>query len=142
MRAKACFLIAALSALFLAPAWGDAPPPQKKPEHKVTQSKSYVSLDALYATIPVGDRPGGLLEIIIGLDIPDATLRDTVTNAMPVLRDAYVRNLMAFAATRVRINHQPDVTMIADRLQAVTDRALRKKGAKVLLVQVALSVPH
>lgn len=118
------------------------PATQKKPEHKVTQSKSYVSIDPLYATIPVGDRPRGLLEIIVGLDIPDESLRDTATNAMPVLRDAYVRNLMAFAATRVRVNHQPDVTMIADRLQAVTDRALGKKGARVLLVQVALNVAH
>ncbi|HEY5346900.1 MAG TPA: hypothetical protein VIJ72_01810 [Rhizomicrobium sp.] len=140
MRAKAYLLIAALSALILAPAMGDDAPPQKKPEHKVTQSKSYVAMDALYATIPVGDRPRGLLEIIVGLDIPNEALRDTATNAMPILRDAYVRNLMAFAATRVRINHQPDVAMIADRLQGVTDRALGKKGARVLLVQVALSI--
>ena len=57
---------------------------------------------------------------------------------MPVLRDAYVRNLMAFTANAVRADEQPDVTMIADRLQAVTDRALKRKGAKVLLAQVAI----
>jgi hypothetical protein len=140
MRSKLFLPLAAMLVL-LAPANAD-PAPQKKPEHKVTQSKSYVSIDPLYATIPVGDRPRGLLEIIVGLDIPDESLRDTATNAMPVLRDAYVRNLMAFAATRVRVNHQPDVAMIADRLQAVTDRALGKKGARVLLIQVALNVTH
>ena len=140
MRTKLFLPLAAMLVL-LASAHAD-PAPQKKPEHKVTQSKSYVSIDPLYATIPVGDRPRGLLEIIVGLDIPDDSLRDTATNAMPVLRDAYVRNLMAFAATRVRVNHQPDVAMIADRLQGVTDRALGKKGARVLLVQVALNVTH
>ena len=141
MRSK-LFLPMAAMLVLLAPARAADPSAQKKPEHKVTQSKSYVSIDPFYATIPVGDRPRGLLEIIVGLDIPDESLRDTATNAMPVLRDAYVRNLMAFAATRVRVNHQPDVAMIADRLQAVTDRALGKKGAKVLLVQVALNVTH
>jgi len=32
------------------------------------------------------------------------------------------------------------VGMIADRLQAVTDRALKKKGARVLMAQVAIRV--
>jgi hypothetical protein len=59
---------------------------------------------------------------------------------MPVLRDAYIRNLMAFTANVVRTDSQPDVGMIADRLQAVTDRALKKKGAKVLMAQVAIRV--
>ncbi len=57
-----------------------------------------------------------------------------------MLRDAYVRNLLAFAVTAVRVDAQPDVGVIAQRLQAVTDRALKKKGATVLLAQVALRV--
>ena len=71
---------------------------------------------------------------------PTPRLREVATRSMPVLRDAYVRNLMAFTATAVRTNAQPDVTQIADRLQSVTDRALGKKGAKILLAQVAISV--
>jgi hypothetical protein len=67
-------------------------------------------------------------------------MRDTVTRSMPVLRDAYVRSLMGFSATTVRPNAQPDVSMIATRLQTVTDRALGKKGARILLAQVALRV--
>jgi len=51
-----------------------------------------------------------------------------------------VRNLIAFAATAVRTNAQPDVNQLAGRLQGVTDRALGKKGAKILLAQVAIRV--
>jgi hypothetical protein len=40
----------------------------------------------------------------------------------------------------VRSWKQPDVTVIADRLQGVTDRALGRKGAKILLAQVAIRV--
>jgi hypothetical protein len=40
----------------------------------------------------------------------------------------------------VRTDEQPDVGLIADRLQAVTDRALKKKGARILLAQVAIRV--
>jgi hypothetical protein len=78
----------------------------------------------------------------IGIDVPDSRLRAEADHALPVLRDAYVRNMMSFAATQVRIRNQPDVTVIADRLQRVTDRALGRKGARVLLAQVAMRVTH
>jgi flagellar basal body-associated protein FliL len=116
----------------------DAPANQKAPEHKVTQSESYLMLDPIYTTIVADNRPAGMLMVGMGLDVPDAALRAEVSRSLPVLRDAYVRNLLAYTVTAVRIDIQPDVGVIAARLQAVTDRALRKKGAKVLLAQVAL----
>jgi flagellar basal body-associated protein FliL len=116
----------------------DAPKGQKAPEHKTTQSKSYIGVDPIYTTIVTDDRAAGMLMVGTGLDVPDAKLREEVRRSLPVLRDAYVRNLMTFTANVVRTDTQPDVGMIADRLQAVTDRALGKKGAKVLLAQVAI----
>ena len=136
-------LVAALLAGFLiqsAVAAEDGEKKQKAPEHKQTQSKSYVVMDDFYTTIVGGNRPGGMLMIRAGLDVPDEALHAQIDHAMPVLRDAYLRNLMAFTANTVRIDAQPDVAEIADRLQAVTDRALKKKGAKVLLAQVALRI--
>ena len=134
-----------LAALLLAaPAWGDDatkdPADAKKPEHKITQSESYLSVEPFYTTIVTDNHAGGMLMVGIGLDVPNVALRDEVTRSMPVLRDAYLRNLMAFTASAVRTDAQPDVATIADRLQAITDRALKKKGARVLLAQVALRV--
>ncbi|OJT97529.1 MAG: hypothetical protein BGN82_08260 [Alphaproteobacteria bacterium 65-7] len=113
---------------------------QKAPEHKITQSESYIMVDPIYTTIVSDNRAAGLLMVGMGLDIPDAALRADAARAMPVLRDAYVRNLMTFTANVVRTDSQPDVGVIATRLQGVTDRALKKKGARVLLAQVALRV--
>lgn len=118
----------------------DAPKAQKAPEHKTTQSKSYVEIDPIYTTIVADNRAAGMLMVGAGLDVPDDKLRDEVNRSLPVLRDAYIRNLMTFTANMVRTDTQPDVGMIADRLQGVTDRALGKKGAKVLLAQVAIRV--
>jgi flagellar basal body-associated protein FliL len=118
----------------------DAPKAQKAPEHKTTQSKSYIEIDPIYTTIVADNRAAGMLMVGAGLDVPNEKLRDEVNRSLPVLRDAYVRNLMTFTANVVRTDAQPDVGMIADRLQAVTDRALGKKGAKVLLAQVAIRV--
>jgi flagellar basal body-associated protein FliL len=113
---------------------------QKAPEHKTTQSKSYIVMDPIYTTIVADNRAAGMLMVGAGLDVPNDALRDEVNRSLPVLRDAYMRNLMTFTANRVRTDAQPDVGLIADRLQAVTDRALKKKGAKVLLAQVAIRV--
>ncbi len=115
---------------------------KKAPEHKITQSVSYLPIDPIYTTIVDDDRPVGMLMVGVGLDVPNEGLRDVVTRSMPVLRDAYVRNLMAFAATSVRSSAQPDVSVIAARLQSITDHALGKKGAKVLLAQVALQISN
>jgi hypothetical protein len=112
------------------------------PEHRVTQSESYIMLAPMYATIMDGERPGGMLMVAVGLDIPDPQLRAEAQRAMPVLRDAFVRSLMGFTGTHVRIAEQPDVVAIADRLQRITDRELRSKGAHVLLAQVSCRVTN
>ena len=118
----------------------DAPKAQKAPEHKTTQSKSYIEIEPIYTTIVADNHAAGMLMIGAGLDVPDDKLREDVNRSLPVLRDAYIRNLMTFTANIVRTDAQPDVGMIADRLQGVTDRALGKKGARVLLAQVAIRV--
>ena len=133
-------VLAAALATGLAARAEDAPKAQKAPEHKTTQSQSYIEIDPIYTTIVADNRAAGMLMVGAGLDVPDDKLRDEVNRSLPVLRDAYVRNLMTFTANVVRTDTQPDVGMIADRLQAVTDRALGKKGAKVLLAQVAIRV--
>jgi flagellar basal body-associated protein FliL len=112
----------------------------KKPKHKLTNSDSYLEVEAIYTSILDGDRPVGMLMLGIGLDVPDAKLRGEADHAMPVLRDAFVRNMMSFTTTAVRSDRQPDVSVIANRLQAVADRALGRKGAKVLLAQVAMRI--
>lgn len=120
----------------------DKPEKDKKDKkaavHKITQSESYLMVDPLYTSILDGNRPLGLLMVGIGIDVPDKDLRDKAERDMPQLRDGYVRALMSFTATNVRSYRQPDVDALADRLQAVTDRLLGKKGARVLLAQVAI----
>ena len=133
-------LAAALAAGLPARGDEDGPKKQKAPEHKTTQSESYIALDPIYTTIVSDNRAAGMLMVGAGLDVPDAGLRDEVNRSLPVLRDAYVRNLMTFTANVVRTDEQPDIGLIADRLQAVTNRALKKKGARILLTQVAIRV--
>src|ERR1700733_8902623 len=97
----AVFVIAALMGASLPVRGEDAPKAQKAPEHKTTQSKSYIMVDPIYTTIVADNRPAGMLMVGAGLDVPDDSLREEVTHSMPVLRDAYIRNLMTFTANIV-----------------------------------------
>jgi hypothetical protein len=94
----------------------------------------------LYTTIVDNNRPIGLLMVAIGLDIPDAGLRGEAEHALPILRDDYLRSLMTYTTASVRPWRQPDAGAIAQRLQRVTDRALKKTGARVLLANVAIRI--
>jgi flagellar basal body-associated protein FliL len=143
MRPTALVLVLAATSVASLPLRAeDAPKVQKAPEHKTTQSKSYIEVEPIYTTIVSDNRAAGMLMVGAGLDVPDDKLRDEVSRSLPVLRDAYIRNLMIFTANVARTDTQPDVGTIADRLQAVTDRALGRKGAKVLLAQVAIRVTN
>src|SRR5258707_7622053 len=102
-------VIAALMGASLSVRAEDAPKAQKAPEHKTTQSKSYIMVDPIYTTIVADNRAAGMLMIGAGLDVPDERLREEITRSMPVLRDAYIRQLMTFTTHIVRTDAQPDV---------------------------------
>jgi len=117
---------------------GTAGAGDKAPTHKMTQAASFLMVEPFYTTVFEDDRAVGMLMVGFGLDIPDPALRADAEAGMPLLRDYYLRNLSSFSANAVRLSEQPDVNEIAARLQRVTDRALHRKGARVLLAQVAL----
>jgi hypothetical protein len=129
---------AALALLALSPSYSHAA--EAPAQRRTTQSESYIVVDPMYATILDGNRPRGLLMVELGLDVPDEPLRARVTHALPALRDAYVRSLIAYGATAVRPYRQPSVEDIAERMQAITDRLMGEQGAKVLMAQTAIRV--
>ena len=136
-------VLAAMLALSVAnsAAWAESDPATSA-RHKPTQLESYVMVEPMYAAIIENGRPRGLLLVEIGLDVPDSALRSRVNSELPVLRDAYVRSLLVFAATAVRAWRQPNVDEIATRMQAITDHMLGRSGARVLMAQTAIRITH
>ena len=101
----ACLLLAALPARA-----ADAETKKedgKATAHKITQSESYLMLEPIYASFMEEGRPAGMLQLGIGLDVPDAKLRAEAMHAMPVIRDALVRNMMGYSSTAVRSWRSP-----------------------------------
>ena len=93
---------------------------------------TFVEIRPLSSTLikPGGRR--GVLTVELGLDVPDPALERRAEQSVPLLRDAYVRILGAYA-----LGLSPGATPSADylslSLQRETDRVLGRKGARVLL---------
>lgn len=133
-------LVAVTFALSVGEASAAEEPQGEGAARKSTSSETYVAIDPIYSTILDGAKPRGLLMVELGLDVPDAKLRNNVNLALPVLRDAYVRDLVAYASTAVRPYRQPNIEDIANRLQKITDKVMGKPGVKVLMAQTAIRV--
>src|SRR5207237_666085 len=65
---------------------------------KKSGGTSYISLDALSATVIRPDGRRGVLMVETGLDIPDQALRDKAEKLIPRLRAAYFQTVQVYAA--------------------------------------------
>lgn len=102
-------------------------------EKKDDKSKtSFVEVRPLSATLL---RPGGrrgVLTVELGLDVPDPVLRTRTEQSAPILRDAYVRVVQAYAFS-LSPGATPSADFLALTLQHETDKVLKRRGARVLL---------
>ncbi len=105
-------------------------------------AEAFIALDPLNISIIQNLRIRGLLQVEVGLDVPDSDLRSRTLALYPRLQDAYVQVLQFYAANRLDVRRVPDVNEIARVLQAVTDKVLQQKGAHLLLSQVMLQRPY
>lgn len=114
-------LILAASVAFAAPA-----------EKKKGGGETFIQLPSLTATIFRADGHRGVLTVDIGLDIPDGGLRQRANASIPLLRDAYTRQLLIYAPS-INPGAPPNPDIISTELQRATDQTLGRPGAKLLL---------
>ena len=93
---------------------------------------TYFRLPIVTASILHADGRRGVLSIETGVDTPDATLRARVQQSAPRLRAAYNTAAQTFA-NGLRPGMPPDIDRLAAALQAATDAALGRPGARLLL---------
>jgi hypothetical protein len=104
----------------------------EKVEKKKGGGETFLQLPTLTATIWRGDGRRGVLQVDVGLDIPDAGLRQRASQSVPLLRDAYTRLLLIYAPS-IRPGAPPNPDVMGVELQKATDQTLGRPGAKLLL---------
>ena len=101
-------------------------------ERKKGGGASFLQIPTLTASLPRPDGRRGVLTVECGVDAPDQGLRTRAEQLQPRLRDAFNTALMRFAAG-MRPGFAPDADALSRELQAVTDKVLGRKGARLLL---------
>ena len=93
---------------------------------------SYLRLPTITANVR---RPGGALGIMTvetGVDTPDAALRARVAQSAPRLRAAYAA-VVQQAANQMLPGAPPDLERLVAQLQAATNQAVGRAGARLLV---------
>ncbi len=94
--------------------------------------QSYLRLPTITANVR---RPGGSMGVMTvetGVDTPDAALRTRVAQSAPRLRAAYAAVLQQ-AANQMLPGAPPDLERLVAQLQAATNQAVGRPGARLLI---------
>lgn len=94
--------------------------------------ESYLQLEGVSVSIVRRDGRRGVMTIECGLDVQDVALRERADASQPRLRAGYSAFMQAYVGG-LRPGGVPDADYIAREMQAVTDRILGRKGARLLL---------
>jgi hypothetical protein len=105
-------------------------------QKRITASQNYLAAPPVSATLTENFRVKGLLQVDAGFDIPDEKLRARAGALAPVLRDSMREALTKYCEVWQRPGGVPDADKISAMLQAAADKALGRKGARLVLVSV------
>ena len=100
--------------------------------------ESFIQLPTLTATIVRANGARGVLTIEVGVDVPDARLRQRAQASIPLLRDAYLREMLAYAPG-LAPGGAPSPERIGTQLQRATNQTLHQGGATLLLGSILVN---
>lgn len=145
MTSRLAGLAGPLCALMIAAPAAAAPAPASEPEESGTRAlsdaESYVRLAPLQTPVRSGMArrgAGGMLQVMMALDAPEAATRARISARRLWLRDAFNETLLLYASRIYRPGEVPDADLISELLQDDADRLLGEEAAQVLLDTVIL----
>lgn len=87
-------------------------------------------------TVMQSSRPIGVIQVDVGILVPNVAQRQRAAALQPVLRDAWRRTTQEFANRYYIPRRVPDAVLLGQRLQAATDQVLGAGNARVLLTSL------
>jgi len=111
---------------------------EEKTEKKKGGGETFIQVPTLTATIIRPDRSRGVMTVEVGIDVQDGGLRKRAQASIPLLRDAYLGAMLAYAPS-VQPGSPPNPDIISTQLQRATDRALGRPGAKLLIGSILIN---
>ena len=133
--------VSALKFLKLGPFQGDEVVVDK-PEEQVEDTTLFVDMEPLAIPIFQGNRVAATVQIQVKLETNGKSNVEKIKRIMPVITDAFVRDLHSFMPRLLKAEERIDVLIIKQRLQLISNKVAGKGLIKNVLVQSVIDQPR
>ena len=114
---------------------------EEKIEKSVEDTTKFVDMDPLAISIFQGNAVAATIQIQVKLETNGDDNVDKIKRLMPVINDAFLRDLHSFMPRLLKAEERIDILIIKQRLQLLSDRVAGKGLIKNVLVQSVIDRP-
>lgn len=133
--------VSSLKFLKLGPFQGDEVVEEKQ-EEEVEDTTLFVDMEPLAIPIFQGNRVAATVQIQVKLETNGKDNVKKIKRIMPIITDAFVRDLHSFMPRLLKAEERIDVLIIKQRLQLISNKVAGKGLIKNVLVQSVLDQPR
>ena len=133
--------VSALKFLKLGPFQGEEVV-EEKPEKQVEATILFVDMEPLAIPIFKGNRVAATVQIEVKLVTNGKDNVERIKQIMPVITNAFVRDLHSFMPRLLKAEERIDVLIIKQRLQLISNKVAGKGLIKNVLVQSVIDQPR
>ncbi len=102
----------------------------------------FIDMDPLAIPIFQGNKVAATIQILVKLETNSEDNAEIIRDRMPVITDAFVRDLHSFMPRLLKAKERVDVLIIKQRLKMVADKVAGKGLIQNVLVQSILEQPR
>ena len=114
---------------------------EEKIDKPVEDTTKFVDMDPLAISIFQGNAVAATIQIQVKLETNGDDNVDKIKRLMPVINDAFLRDLHSFMPRLLKAEERIDILIIKQRLQLLSDRVAGKGLIKNVLVQSVIDRP-
>ena len=133
--------VSALKFLKLGPFQGEEVV-EEKPEEQVEATILFVDMEPLAIPIFQGNRVAATVQIEVKLVTNSKDNVERIKQIMPIITNAFVRDLHSFMPRLLKAEERIDVLIIKQRLQLISNKVAGKGLIKNVLVQSVIDQPR
>ena len=133
--------VSALKFLKLGPFQGEEVV-EEKPEEQVEATILFVDMEPLAIPVFQGNRVAATVQIEVKLVTNSKDNVERIKQIMPVITNAFVRDLHSFMPRLLKAEERIDVLIIKQRLQLISNKVAGKGLIKNVLVQSVIDQPR
>jgi len=115
-------------------------PGTKKPVDKEVEPPAYLPVDAMVIPVFQGDKLAMNIQLEMQIEIGKKDVPE-MRKQMPLLRDAFLRDLHGYVPHHLRDNKELDIDILGRRLVVIAERAIGKRIVQGVLIQSILNRP-